>query len=135
MIAGLTVGLTVIPQGLAYAVLAGLPTQYGLYSSFMGVFVYCLLGTSKDITLGPTAIMSMLVAVFCKRPESWPEQFPPMESTTDPMLAVQLTFLTGVILVVLGYGLDYSIHFRSNRDPLPVNLLQMHFLDQFLRLI
>ena len=111
MIAGLTVGLTVIPQGLAYAVLAGLPTQYGLYSSFMGVFVYCLLGTSKDITLGPTAIMSMLVAVFCKRPESWPEQFPPMESTTDPMLAVQLTFLTGVILVVLGYGLF---------NPLPV---------------
>ena len=108
MIAGLTVGLTVIPQGLAYAVLAGLPTQYGLYSSFMGVFVYCLLGTSKDITLGPTAIMSMLVAEFCKRPESWPEQFPPMESTTDPMLAVQLTFLTGVILVVLGKGSDHS---------------------------
>ena len=40
IIAGLTVGLTVIPQGLAYAVLAGLPTEYGLYSSFMGVFVY-----------------------------------------------------------------------------------------------
>ena len=40
LIAGLTVGLTVIPQGLAYAVLAGLPTQYGLYSSFMGVFIY-----------------------------------------------------------------------------------------------
>ena len=42
LIAGLTVGLTVIPQGLAYAVLAGLPTQYGLYSSFMGVFIYRL---------------------------------------------------------------------------------------------
>ena len=40
VIAGLTVGLTVIPQGLAYAVLAGLPTQFGLYSSFMGVFIY-----------------------------------------------------------------------------------------------
>ena len=40
LIAGLTVGLTVIPQGLAYAILAGLPTQYGLYSSFMGVFIY-----------------------------------------------------------------------------------------------
>lgn len=40
IIAGLTVGLTVIPQGLAYAILAGLPSQYGLYASFMGVFVY-----------------------------------------------------------------------------------------------
>ena len=42
LIAGLTVGLTVIPQGLAYANLAELPSEYGLYSSFMGVFVYCL---------------------------------------------------------------------------------------------
>lgn len=34
--------------------------QYGLYSAFMGGFIYCLLGTSKDVTLGPTAIMSLL---------------------------------------------------------------------------
>ena len=59
--AGLTVALTVIPQSLAYANLAGLPVQYGLYSSFMGVFLYTLLGTSKDVTLGPTAIMSLIV--------------------------------------------------------------------------
>jgi sodium-independent sulfate anion transporter 11 len=59
--AGLTVALTVIPQSLAYANLAGLPVQYGLYSSFMGVFIYCFLGTSKDVTLGPTAIMSLIV--------------------------------------------------------------------------
>ena len=59
--AGLTVALTVIPQSLAYANLAGLPVQYGLYSSFMGVFIYCFMGTSKDVTLGPTAIMSLIV--------------------------------------------------------------------------
>ena len=40
LIAGFTVGLTVIPQGLAYADLAGLPVQYGLYSSFMGSFLF-----------------------------------------------------------------------------------------------
>ena len=40
LIAGLTVGLTVIPQGLAYANLAELPSELGLYSSFMGVFIY-----------------------------------------------------------------------------------------------
>jgi len=59
--AGLTVALTVIPQSLAYANLAGLPVQYGLYASFVGCFIYCLMGTSKDITLGPTAIMSLIV--------------------------------------------------------------------------
>ena len=62
LIAGVTVGLMVIPQGLAYASLAELPAEYGLYSAFPGVMLYCFLGTSKDITIGPTAIMSALVA-------------------------------------------------------------------------
>ena len=48
--AGLTVGLMVIPQGLAYAHLAELPPNFGLYSSFVGVLVYILTGTCKDIT-------------------------------------------------------------------------------------
>lgn len=51
-VAGFTVGLTAIPQGIAYAVVAGLPPQYGLYSGFMGSFVYLLLGSCKDITIG-----------------------------------------------------------------------------------
>lgn len=38
--------------------------QYGLYSAFVGCFVYCFFGTSKDIQLGPTAIMSFLTAIF-----------------------------------------------------------------------
>lgn len=44
LIAGITVGLTVLPQSLAYATLAGLDPQYGLYSAFMGGVVYALLG-------------------------------------------------------------------------------------------
>merc|ERR1711953_153875 len=116
VISGLTVGLTVIPQGLAYAVLAGLPTEYGLYSSFMGVFVYCFLGTSKDITLGPTAIMSMLVAACCKRPDAWPMEYPDGPATeSDPILAVNLTFLTGIILLVLGIlNLGFVVNFISH---------------------
>lgn len=51
-VAGLTVGLTAIPQGIAYAVVAGLQPQYGLYSSFVGCFVYFFLGSSKDVTIG-----------------------------------------------------------------------------------
>lgn len=50
--AGTTVGAVVIPQSLGYAKLAGLPVQYGLYTSFMGGVVYWLFATSKDITIG-----------------------------------------------------------------------------------
>uniref|UniRef100_A0A8C5RDM9 Solute carrier family 26 member 11 n=1 Tax=Leptobrachium leishanense TaxID=445787 RepID=A0A8C5RDM9_9ANUR len=97
LIAGLTVGLTVVPQSLAYADVAGLPVQYGLYSAYMGCFVYCILGTSKDVTLGPTAIMSLLVSVY---------------TSGDIALAILLAFLSGCIqlamgLLNLGFLLDF----------------------------
>lgn len=50
--AGVTVGGVVVPQGMSYAELAELPVQFGLYSSFMGVLIYWLFATSKDITIG-----------------------------------------------------------------------------------
>ncbi|KAM6119109.1 LOW QUALITY PROTEIN: sodium-independent sulfate anion transporter-like [Phoenicopterus ruber ruber] len=97
LIAGLTVGLTVVPQALAYAEVAGLPLQYGLYSSFMGCFVYCFLGTAKDVTLGPTAIMSLLVSSYAFH---------------EPVYAILLAFLCGCIqlamaLLHLGFLLDF----------------------------
>ncbi|XP_077082209.1 sodium-independent sulfate anion transporter [Siphateles boraxobius] len=97
VIAGVTVGLTAVPQALAYAEVAGLPVQYGLYSAFMGCFVYCIFGTSKDITLGPTAIMSLLCSGYIGG---------------DPVFAVVLTLLCGVIqagmaLLRLGFLLDF----------------------------
>jgi sodium-independent sulfate anion transporter 11 len=49
---GVTVGAVVVPQSMAYEKLAEVPVQFGLYSSFMGVLVYWLLATSKDITIG-----------------------------------------------------------------------------------
>lgn len=52
LVAGITVGAVVVPQGMSYAQLATLPVQFGLYSSFMGVLVYWLFATSKDITIG-----------------------------------------------------------------------------------
>ncbi|XP_072501339.1 sodium-independent sulfate anion transporter isoform X2 [Notamacropus eugenii] len=96
-IAGFTVGLTVVPQALAYAEVAGLPVQYGLYSSFMGCFVYCFLGTSRDVTLGPTAIMSLLVSFYALH---------------QPAYAVLLAFLSGCIqlamgILQLGFLLDF----------------------------
>ena len=51
-IAGLTIGFVVVPQALAYALLAGLSPEYGLYTSFAGAATYFLFGTSKDIVIG-----------------------------------------------------------------------------------
>ncbi|XP_038594152.1 sodium-independent sulfate anion transporter [Micropterus salmoides] len=97
LLAGLTVGLTTVPQALAYAEVAGLPVQYGLYSAFMGGFMYTLLGTSKDVTLGPTAIMSLLCFSVVGG---------------QPHRAVLLSLLCGLIQAVmallrLGFLLDF----------------------------
>ncbi|KAJ0033263.1 hypothetical protein NQD34_000370 [Periophthalmus magnuspinnatus] len=97
VLAGLTVGLTTVPQALAYADVAGLPVQFGLYSAFMGGFIYMLLGTSKDVTLGPTAIMSLLCFSVVGG---------------EPHRAVLLSLLCGLIqatmgLLRLGFLLDF----------------------------
>ncbi|CAG9785969.1 unnamed protein product [Diatraea saccharalis] len=64
IIAGVTVGLTSIPQGIAYAIIAGVPPQVGLYSSIFPGIVYMLFGSCKDVTVGPTAILSTLLAKY-----------------------------------------------------------------------
>lgn len=61
LIAGITVGLTMIPQSLAYASLADIPPQYGLYTAFMGSFAYVFFGTIKEASIGPTSLMALLV--------------------------------------------------------------------------
>ncbi|KAF8985436.1 hypothetical protein BGZ46_004294 [Entomortierella lignicola] len=60
IIAGATVGLIVVPQGMSYAKVAGLPVQHGLYSAYIGAIFYCFMGTSKDVNIGPTAIISLI---------------------------------------------------------------------------
>ncbi|KAK3335370.1 sulfate transporter family-domain-containing protein [Cercophora scortea] len=60
LVAGITIGAVVVPQGMAYAQIANLDVQFGLYSSFMGVLIYWFFATSKDITIGPVAVMSQV---------------------------------------------------------------------------
>lgn len=66
LIAGITVGFVVVPQGMAYALLAKLPVEYGLYTSFVGFILYWAFATSKDITIGvgrhpPTQQLPLLI--------------------------------------------------------------------------
>ena len=56
-IAGFTVALTAIPQGIAYAAVAGIPLEYGLYTAFAGPFIYAIFGSVSRLTVGPTAVM------------------------------------------------------------------------------
>ncbi|MBD0405107.1 SulP family inorganic anion transporter [Flammeovirga sp. EKP202] len=60
--AGFATGVLLIPQGMAYAVIAGLPVQYGLYASLIAPLLYFLFGTSKKLIIGPAALDSMLLA-------------------------------------------------------------------------
>lgn len=60
--AGLTVAVLLIPQSMAYAALAGMPPEAGLYSAIVSLLVYAALGTSRFISVGPVAIDSLLVA-------------------------------------------------------------------------
>ncbi|XP_076248303.1 sodium-independent sulfate anion transporter [Calliopsis andreniformis] len=90
LVAGITVGLTVIPQAIAYANVAGLPLQYGLYSSFMACFVYTILGSCKDVPVGPTAIIAILTRETLQK------------SDLGPSFAVLLTFISGCVCLLMG---------------------------------
>ncbi|RAL06809.1 SLC26/SulP family anion transporter [Aspergillus homomorphus CBS 101889] len=96
LVAGITVGAVVIPQGMAYAKLAEVPVQYGLYSSFMGVLLYWFFATSKDITIGPVAVMSTLVGTIVLDAE---EKLP---DVPGHVVASCLAILCGAIVCAMG---------------------------------
>ncbi|KAI1416179.1 sulfate permease [Hypoxylon sp. FL1857] len=96
LIAGITVGAVVVPQGMAYALLAELEPQYGLYSSFMGVLLYWFFATSKDITIGPVAVMSTVTGGIVNRAEKAIPDVP------GHVVASALSVIVGGIVCFLG---------------------------------
>ncbi|KAH9842931.1 sulfate permease, partial [Rhodofomes roseus] len=97
LIAGLTVGIVAVPQSMSYAKLASLPAEYGLYSSFVGTLVYSLFATSKDVSIGPVAVMSQTVAqiiayVDKHHPGAW----------ANTQIATTVAFICGFIALGLG---------------------------------
>ncbi|CAL1686971.1 unnamed protein product [Lasius platythorax] len=88
LIAGITLGLTMIPQSMAYAALAGLTAQYGLYSCFVGGFLYIFFGTIKEVSIGPSSLMALVTLQYTR--------------DMPPDFVILLCFLTGCVEFLMG---------------------------------
>ncbi|MGI9206245.1 MAG: SulP family inorganic anion transporter [Woeseiaceae bacterium] len=95
LLAGVIVAIMLVPQGMAYAQLAGLPPQIGLYASILPLIIYGLLGTSRTLAVGPVAIVSLLVATGVA-------PLADQGSAEYLQLALTLAFLVAVIQFVMG---------------------------------
>ncbi len=106
--AGLTVGAMLVPQAMAYALLAGLPPEVGLYAATIPVLVYALFGTSRQLAVGPVAIVSLLTASALA---------PLVEEGTSGYLAAAalLALMVGIVHLVLGVGrMGFLVNFLSH---------------------
>lgn len=105
--AGLTVGVMLIPQGMAYAMLAGMPPIYGLYASLLPLLMYAILGTSPHLAVGPVATMALLVVAGVS-------PLAEAQSPTYIALAIALALMVGIFQIVLGLvRLGTIVHFLS----------------------
>lgn len=106
--AGLTVGVMLIPQGMAYAMLAGLPPIYGLYASTLPLILYALLGTSRQLAVGPVAMVSLLTA-------SSIGMLAETGTASYIALAISLALMVGLIQFFLGtFRLGFLVNFLSH---------------------
>nr|CAC94920.1 sulfate transporter [Brassica napus] len=110
VISGLTIASLCIPQDIGYAKLANLDPKYGLYSSFVPPLVYAGMGSSRDIAIGPVAVVSLLLGTLCQAvidPNEHPEEY--------LRLAFTATFFAGVFEAALGFlRLGFLIDFLSH---------------------
>lgn len=108
LFAGLTVGVMLIPQGMAYAMIAGLPPIYGLYASTIPLIIYAFLGTSRQLAVGPVAMVSLLTAAGVGTLADGGTE-------TYIALAITLAFFIGMIQFLLGvFRLGFLVNFLSH---------------------
>ncbi|UMB60048.1 solute carrier family 26 protein [Lutibacter sp. A80] len=105
--AGLTVGIMLIPQGIAYAMIAGLPPIYGLYTAMIPQIVYAIFGTSRQLAVGPAAMDSLIVA-------SGVATLAQIGTENFIEFAILLAFMVGFLQVVFGFfKLGFLVNFLS----------------------
>ena len=107
-VAAVIVTIMLIPQSLAYALLAGLPAEMGLYASILPLVAYAIFGTSRALAVGPVAVVSLMTAAAIGNLG--------LTSPTDIALAaVTLAFISGAILIVMGIlRLGFLANFLSH---------------------
>jgi len=106
--AGIIVTVMLIPQSLAYALLAGLPPEVGLYASILPIMAYALLGSSMTLAVGPVAVASLMTA-------SALQPLAAAGSAEYVALAMQLSLLSGVMLLAFGaLRLGFLAYFLSH---------------------
>ncbi|WKA09539.1 hypothetical protein VitviT2T_027174 [Vitis vinifera] len=110
LIAGLTIASLCIPQDIGYAKLASLEPQYGLYSSFVPPLIYAFMGSSRDIAIGPVAVVSLLLGSLLRA------EIDPTENPAEYLrLAFTATFFAGITQATLGFfRLGFLIDFLSH---------------------
>ncbi|GLT93848.1 hypothetical protein SLE2022_116210 [Rubroshorea leprosula] len=110
IIAGLTIASLCIPQDIGYAKLANLDPQYGLYSSFVPPLIYAIMGSSRDIAIGPVAVVSLLLGTLLQN------EIDPLKNAAEyRRLAFTATFFAGITQATLGVlRLGFLIDFLSH---------------------
>ena len=110
LLAGLTVGIMFVPQGMAYALLAGMPPIYGLYGGLLPLFLYALFGTSRHLSIGTVAISSLLVlAGISQIAEPFSPEYVSLVILTGLLAGVCQTLASFIRLGFLANFLSYPV--------------------------
>ncbi|EKJ75336.1 hypothetical protein NXS19_010811 [Fusarium pseudograminearum] len=105
LIAGLTLGLMLIPQGLSYAKIANIPVEYGLMSSWLPAVIYAFMGSTKDVSTGPTSLIGLLTS---ENVHALQDRWTPSE------IASATAFMMGIYGMILGFlKLGFLLEFIS----------------------
>jgi SulP family sulfate permease len=108
LVAALIVTIMLIPQSLAYALLAGLPPEAGLYASIVPIVLYAVFGTSRALAVGPVAVVSLMTAVALSN-------IAEQGTMGYTVAALSLAGLSGLILLVMGlFRLGFVANFLSH---------------------